>query len=305
MNIFGHVVRGKRVFVIVQIDIGRYVYIYENNQPAFSIVGHQINLSKTLPPFFPLDRLLRLHPQRQTPLPPPLPLVPLLLHDRALPADRPPPATTGRAHDDPLAPRHRGRVLAPEVDIAVFILLFFFFFLFTFFIIIMANIMSRPPHPHAADPIVDPAARGPAAAEPVGVVHAAFAQDADLHGDAELDVADHAVPAAVLARAAAAGAQAELAQKDRVPPFEDLSVGDARVGHVRVHARGAVPGGAGAGAAGYCFVVAEAFCWGGGGRIVWVGVGIVAAEAESQVVAVALGGGASGEGEEDDVRDAL
>lgn len=258
------------------------------------------------PPFLPLDRLLRLHPQRQTPLPPPLPLVPLLLHDRALPADRPPPATTGRAHDDPLAPRHRGRVLAPEVDIAVFILLFFFFFfLFTFFIIIMANIMSRPPHPHAADPIVDPAARGPAAAEPVGVVHAAFAQDADLHGDAELDVADHAVPAAVLARAAAAGAQAELAQKDRVPPFEDLSVGDARVGHVRVHARGAVPGGAGAGAAGYCFVVAEAFCWGGGGRIVWVGVGIVAAEAESQVVAVALGGGASGEGEEDDVRDAL
>ena len=131
------------------------------------------------------------------------------------------------------------------------------------------------------------------------MVDAALAQDAHLHGDAELDVADDAVAAAVLAVAAAAGAQAEFAEEDRVAALEDFGVGDARVGHVRVDAVGAVPGGAGAGAAGYGLVVAEAFCGGVG-----VGVG-VAAEAEGEVVAVALGGGAGGEGEEDDVGDAL
>ena len=130
------------------------------------------------------------------------------------------------------------------------------------------------------------------------MVDAAFAQDAHLDRDAELDVADDAVAAAVLTRAPASRSQAELAQQDRVPAFEDLGVRDARVGHVRVHAVGAGPGGAGAGATGDGLVVAETLCGGGRG-------GEVAAEAEGQVVAVALGGGAGGEGEEDDVRDAL
>lgn len=66
-----------------------------------------------------------------------------------------------------------------------------------------------------------------------------------------------------------------------------------------------MPGGAGAGAAGYGFVVAEAFCGRGGGGVVGARVGVVAAEAEGQVVTVALGGGAGGESEEDDVCDAL
>lgn len=50
---------------------------------------------------------------------------------------------------------------------------------------------------------------------------------------------------------------------------------------MRVHAAGAVPRGAGAGAAGDGFVVTEAFCGEGGG-------GVVAAEAEGEVVTVAL-----------------
>ena len=131
------------------------------------------------------------------------------------------------------------------------------------------------------------------------MVHAPLAEDADLHGDAEFDVPDHAFAAAVLAGAGAVLAQAELAQDHRVASFKDLGVGDAGVCHVRVHAAGAVPGGAGAGAAGDGFVVAEALC--GRGR----GGGVVAAEAEGEVVAVALGGGAGGEGEEDHVGDAL
>ena len=130
------------------------------------------------------------------------------------------------------------------------------------------------------------------------MVHPPLAQDADLHRDAEFDIPDHALAAVVLARARAAGAQAELPQDHRVASFEDFGVRDAGVGHVRVHAVGAVPGGSGAGAAGDGFVVAEAFGWGGRG-------GEVAAEAEGEVVAVALGGGAGGEGEEDHVGHAL
>ncbi len=100
------------------------------------------------------------------------------------------------------------------------------------------------------------------------------------------------------ARAAAAPPERKLAQQHGVAALEDLGVGDARVGHVGVHAVGAVPGGAGARTAGDGFVVAEAFCGLGGG-------GWVAAEAEGEVVAVALGGSAGGEGAEDDVGDAL
>lgn len=131
------------------------------------------------------------------------------------------------------------------------------------------------------------------------MVDATLAQDADLHRNAEFDIADHAFPAAVLAQARAALAQAEFPQYDRVAAFEDLGVRDARVGHVRVHAAGAVPGGAGAGAAGYGLVVAETFCGRGGGGC------DVAAETEGEIVAVALGGGAGGEGEQDYVGDAL
>ena len=96
----------------------------------------------------------------------------------------------------------------------------------------------------------------------------------------------------------ATSAQAEFAQQDRIAAFKDLGISDARVGHVRVYAASTVPGGTGAGAAGYGLVVAEALCWGGGG-------GEVAAEAEGQIVAVTLGGGTGGEGEEDNVSHAL
>ena len=229
-----------------------------------------------------LRRLLRLHPLRHTPFPPRGPLI-LLLDGLALRPHLPPPATAGRAHHDPLAPVHRRRVLAPEIDPPVLPLL---------------SIPAPSPLLHPPHPVIDAARGFLPAGEPVRVIDAPFAQDAHLHGDAEFDVPDHALPAAVLARARAARAQPERAQDDRVAALEDLGVRDAGVGHVGVDAVGAGPGRAGAGAAGDGLVVAEALCGGGGG-------GEVAAEAEGQVVAVALGGGAGGEGEEDDVGDAL
>ena len=51
-----------------------------------------------------------------------------------------------------------------------------------------------------------------------------------------------AVAAAPLALAARALADAELVDEYGISPLEDLDVADARVGDVRVHARGAVPG---------------------------------------------------------------
>ncbi len=134
------------------------------------------------------------------------------------------------------------------------------------------------------------------------MVDAAFAEDGHLNRDSELDVADHAIPTPMQAPTTTPLPERKLPQHDGVAAFKDLGIGDARVGHVDVHARGAVPGGTGAGAAGDGFVVAEAFCGGGGG----VGGGfLVAAKAEGEVVAVALGGGAGGEGAEDYVGDAL
>jgi len=50
----------------------------------------------------------------------------------------------------------------------------------------------------------------------------------------------------VLACAAGAGTQTEGVEEHGVPPLEDLGVGYARVGHVRVDAGGSGPSWAGA-----------------------------------------------------------
>lgn len=129
------------------------------------------------------------------------------------------------------------------------------------------------------------------------MIHAPFAEDADLDRNAEFNVPDDAFASLVLAVTAAVGTEAEFAQHDWVSSFKDFGVGDAGIGHVRVHAIGAIPGRAGPRSARDRFVVAEAF---GRGRC-----GEVATEAEGEVVAVALGGSAGFEAVEDDIRYAL
>lgn len=200
----------------------------------------------------------------------------------------PPSASTGRHDDDSLPGAHPRGVFAAEIDDLFFLSSFLSFLLFFIFTI-------SPPLPH---PQIPPTRPLPPARQTIRTKNPPFAQNADLHRDAELNVAHHALPAAVLAPPAAVRAEAEFAQNHWVPALEHLGVGDARVGHVRVHAAGAGPGRAGAGSTGDGFVVAEAFGGAGGG-------GEVAAEAEGEVVAVALGGGAGLEAVEDDVGDAL
>ena len=160
---------------------------------------------------------LRLEPLRHAAFPPRRLLV-FLLNRLALPAHRPPSPAAGRAHHDSLPRPHGRRVLAPEVDPPVLPP-------------VVVPALPRPPHP-----VVDAAGGVLAAVEAVRVVHAPLAEDADLDRDAEFDVADHAVAAAVLAVAPAAAPEAELPQDDRVASLEDFGVRDPRVGHVRVHA---------------------------------------------------------------------
>lgn len=244
-----------------------------------------------------LSTLLHIHAHGQRAFPPRRatisPSCPLL---RFAPLSREAPtAPTGRHDYDSLSRVHGGGVFPPEVYDSFF---FFFFVLFALFshqdVVISC---TRVRSPSLADPQVHSAGPVFPAGEPVRVKDATFAEDADLDGDAELDVADDALASVMLAVAAAVGAEAEFAQHHWIPSLEDFGVGDAGVGHVRVHAAGAMPGGACPGSAGDGFVVAEAF----GDR----GRGEIAAEAEREVVAVALGGGAGFEAAEDDVRYAL
>jgi hypothetical protein len=65
-------------------------------------------------------------------------------------------------------------------------------------------------------------------------------QRGDGHRLVESDPADAAVPAVPAARAAAAGPDPVGLQQHRVPPFEDLGVGEPGVGHLGLHDVGAV-----------------------------------------------------------------
>ena len=62
-----------------------------------------------------------------------------------------------------------------------------------------------------------------------------------IHPLAETDAAMRSVPALPLARAARATADMEILENHGEAEFEDLGIGQARVGHVGVHARRAVP----------------------------------------------------------------
>lgn len=147
------------------------------------------------------------------------------------------------------------------------------------------------------DPEVQTALTVLAALEPVGTVDASLAEDGDLQRDAEFNVAHHAVPASMLAVAAGAVPDGEFPQQDGISTLKDLRIGDARVGHVDVYARGAGPVWTCTTAPSNGLVVAEA------------ADGLrprdVAAEAKGEVVAAALAGGAGLKGLEDDVGDAL
>ena len=93
------------------------------------------------------------------------------------------------------------------------------------------------------------------------MIDSALAEDADLDGDSEFNVADHAVATAVLAFSAAAVSKAEFVEQDGVAPFEDFGVGDAGVGHVHMDAAGTIPRWACAGSACNGFVVSEPSGW--------------------------------------------
>lgn len=145
----------------------------------------------------PSTTLLPLQPPRNLPIPPPLPhlhlrIPPPFPSPRLGPDHWSPPPAPGRHHDDSFPGLHAGGVLAAEIDrrrrrLSV--------------LVVGRGFASFA---RVAHPEVQPAGGVFTACEAVGVVGASFAEDADLYGDSELDVADDAVAAGVLALAAAA-----------------------------------------------------------------------------------------------------
>lgn len=138
-----------------------------------------------------------------------------------------------------------------------------------------------------------------AALQTIWTMHPSLREDRALHRREELNLANHAVPTRMQTLAARSWPQAKLPQQRRVPFFQDLRVGDTRVGHVHVHPGLAVPGWPRAAASRDGLVVPEAWERLAGSR---VGARI---RAEREVVAAALGGGAGAERLEHDVGDAL
>ncbi len=98
------------------------------------------------------------------------------------------------------------------------------------------------------DPVA-PARAGGTARDPVGRHDAVVREDDDLHVLEKADAAQGARTAGVTPGAAAAVADSETLQQHRIAPFQDFGVGEARIGHMRVHRGRAVEVGPGAGAA--------------------------------------------------------
>ena len=109
--------------------------------------------------------------------------------------------------------------------------------------------------PVGAQEAVDAGRARLAAREPEGRDAPVVRENRDRHRRAELDRAHEAVAAAVSPAAAGAAPVAELAHQHRVPALQHLGIGEARVRHVRLHARGAVEAGPRARAAGDRLVV--------------------------------------------------
>lgn len=113
--------------------------------------------------------------------------------------------------DNPISLRHATRILRPKVD---------------------------HPSPELVRPHPDILPGHPrlTTAQPKWPDGPPLAEDAKIDGAPELDVADAAVAAAVTALAPRSAPDSKLAQDAGVASLERLWVGDARVGHVDVHA---------------------------------------------------------------------
>ena len=97
-----------------------------------------------------------------------------------------------------------------------------------------------------------------ASVEAIGALGAILGEQRKRDRFCEDHLADDAVAAGGLALAAGVFADGESLQADGKAPFQNLRVGDSRVGHVRVHGVRAVEARPGSGAAADGFVVAAA-----------------------------------------------
>mmetsp|Transcript_4201 Transcript_4201/g.12029 ORF Transcript_4201/g.12029 Transcript_4201/m.12029 type:complete len:295 (-) Transcript_4201:2128-3012(-) len=116
---------------------------------------------------------------------------------------------------------------------------------------------------------------------------ATFTQDAHHQRTQRFQFPNHAVTAIVLAMPSASLAQCKFMQQDGITTFEDLRIGDSRVGAMRVHSGASVPLGTGSGASCDGLVVPKLVI------------------TERQVVHAALAGGACGERLQHHIHDPL
>ena len=119
-------------------------------------------------------------------------------------------------NNDPVALLHDACVLPPKLDLP----------------------RAEPVVTH---PYVLPPRTGPASADARRCHAPPLGQHGDLDLAAELDVAHAAVTSGILALAAGSLADGEFAEDAGVALLEGLWIGDARVGHVDVDARLALP----------------------------------------------------------------
>lgn len=71
----------------------------------------------------------------------------------------------------------------------------------------------------------------------VWVIYPPFRENADGHGNAEFNIADHTVSSTMLSSSTRSLANREFAENNRVATLEYLQICDARICHVGVHAR--------------------------------------------------------------------
>lgn len=197
----------------------------------------------------------------------------LLATNLALVSSPTPSSASRRLDDDPLAWLHLGGILAAEADVSL---------------VPVSVRLLNPTHPEilATLGILAPF-------QTVRVVDSTFGKDGNLHRDAEFNMSDDAVSAAVLSSSPRIRSKAELSKQNGVSPLKHLRVGDACVGHVCVYPRSAFPVGTCAAPTGDGFVVAKPFLFSFALQ--------VATEPKRQVVGIALGGSTGLEAIQNDI----
>lgn len=197
----------------------------------------------------------------------------LLATDLALVSSPTPSSASGCLDDDPLTWLHLGGILTAETNVSL---------------VPVSVGLPDPTHPD-----ILAALRILAPFQTVGVVDSTFGKNGNLHRDAKFNISDYAVASAVLSSSPRIRAKAELSKQNGVSPLKHLRVGDACVGHVRVHSRSAFPVGTCTAPTGDGFVVAKPFLFGFTLQ--------VATEPKSEVVRIALGGSTGLEAFQNDV----